>query len=136
MKTILIMGLLTISSTVFSAVVKSYDVENRCDLYRVINETSKEKQKNETIVTTKSVYGLGINDLDIDFEAHEAKVNVVMNIVMGFNLPLVEGKTSIDEKNSQIKMLTNQLNRKLSLLENICITKDNRIIYGKVMEAN
>jgi hypothetical protein len=72
----------------------------------------------------------------IDFEAHEAKVNVVMNIVMGFNLPLVEGKTSIDEKNSQIKMLTNQLNRKLSLLENICITKDNRIIYGKVMEAN
>jgi hypothetical protein len=58
MKTILIMGLLTISSTVFSAVVKSYDVENRCDLYRVINETSKEKQKNETIVTTKSVYRL------------------------------------------------------------------------------
>ncbi|MBC7714683.1 MAG: hypothetical protein H7177_15160 [Rhizobacter sp.] len=136
MKTLLVMGLFTLSSTAFSSVVKSYDAEKKCNLFRVVSETSKAKQNNETVVYAKSVYGIAIENLEVDFDNREAKVNVIMNIVMGLNRPVVEGKATIDENNSQFKVLVNQLNRKLSLLENICISKDNKIVYGKVAETN
>ncbi|MBC7429020.1 MAG: hypothetical protein H7336_10435 [Bacteriovorax sp.] len=135
MKTILVIGLLTLSSTAFSSVVKSYDSAKSCNLYRVVSETSKAKQNNETVIFDKAVYGLALEDLDVDFDNHQAKAQVIMNIIMGFNRPVVEGQLAIEEGNPQFKMLINQVNRKLSMLERVCISADKRIVYGKVMET-
>ena len=85
MKTILVMGLLTLSSTAFSSVVKKYDSSKGCKLYRIVSDKTKAKQAGESVVFEKAVYGITIEDLDVDFENREVKVQVVMNIVMGLN---------------------------------------------------
>ncbi len=133
MKTLLVMGLLTLSSTAFSSVVKSYDSKNSCNLYRIVSETTKAKQAGEAVLYDKAVYGITIEDLDVDFQNREAKVQVVMNIVMGLNRN-IGGKSVIEESNPQFKMLVNQLNRKLSMLEKVCISQDGKLVYGKIME--
>lgn len=129
------MGLLTLSSAAFTSVVKSYDQNKSCTLYRVINETTKPKQTNESVVYAKEVYGLALEDLEIDFDNREAKVQVIMNIVMGVNRVVVTGKSSIEETNPQFNYLINQVNRKLSLLEKVCLSGDNKIVYAKKMET-
>lgn len=135
MKTILVMGLLTLSSTAFTSVVKSYDQAKSCNLYRVVNETTKPKQTNESVVYAKEVYGLALEDLEVDFDNREAKAQVIMNIVMGVNRVIVAGKSSMEETNPQFNFLINQVNRKLSLLEKICLSGDNKIIYAKSMDS-
>lgn len=129
MKTILVMGLLTLTTSSFASVVKSYDASKGCNLYRIVDETTKAKQAGEIVIYDKAVYGLTVQDLDIDFDNREAKVQIVMNIVMGLNRN-IGGKSIIEETNPQFKMLVNQVNRKLSMLERVCISDTNKIIYG------
>lgn len=134
MKTILVMGLLTLSTSAFSSVVKSYDSKKGCNLYSVVSDTKKAKQAGETVVYDKAVYGLAIEDMDVDFDNREVTVQVVMNIVMGINRN-IGTKSIIEESNPQFKMLVNQVNRKISMFEKVCISQDARLIYAKIMET-
>ena len=134
MKTLLAMGLLlTLSTPAFAAVVKTYDAEQSCDLYKVENVEST--KLTGTVVFPKAVYGPTFENLEVNFENREAKVQVTMNIVMGINRPLMKDKLSISADNVNFTSLINQVNRKVFLLEKICISSDNKIVYAKQFET-
>lgn len=132
---------LTILSTVvatsaFASVVKGHDEQNGCDLYRVISadNTGKTKLKSgDIIIFPKEVYGLSFQDLEINFDNREAQVQIMMNIIMGINRPLINSKTIISPEHQDFNFLINQLNRKVSLFEKVCIN-DGKIVYAKVFE--
>lgn len=135
MKTLLVMGLLTLSTSAFSSVVKSYDAKKSCTLYRVIHSDSKEQKKsNESMYLNKEIYGFTFENMEIDFDRREVKVDPMMNVVLGLNQSLRTSKSTILESNPNFNNLINQLNRKLFLLERICISDDNQIIYAKQFE--
>lgn len=136
MKTILVMGLLTLTSSAFATVVKSQDAKKGCTLYRVIHKESKPQAKNESVFLNKEVYGIGFENMEIDFDNREARVDVVMNVVLGFNRNIAETKSTISADNAQFGTLVNQLNRKVSLLERVCLNANNEIIYAKTVESN
>ena len=133
MKTLLVMGLLTLSSAAFSSVVKGYDAKNSCNLYRVLYEENKtdKPRSGEVVVSTRSLYGLILENMEIDFDAREAKVQIVQNIVLGFNRPLLNNKAAIDERNPNFTKMINQLNRKVTNLDQVCVTSDNKFVYSR-----
>lgn len=131
MKTKLSLLILTalISSSAFSAVVRSKDYSKNCVLYRVTTEKAP-KQARETVIIEKEAYGLSTEDMEVDFDAREVKVNLTANIVFGFNRVLAT-KARILEGNTDFKNLTNQLNRKVMLLERACVDSQNEIVYAR-----
>jgi hypothetical protein len=92
-------------------------------------------QAKEVIVSTKKVYGFSFADLDINFEDRKANVQVIINVAMGFNKPLLEDKSSISADRADFTSMINRLNRKMNLLENICISSDNKIVYANSFAA-
>lgn len=132
MKTILMIGLLSLSVTAQSAVVKSYDTVHGCNLYRVV-ETDNENQlkinSDDVVIYPKAVYGLSLSELEIDFNNREAKAQIYMNVVLGLNRTLVSKKSVVEADNEQFNLIINQVNRKLYLMEKICLTSENKISY-------
>lgn len=118
-----------ISSTAFSAVVRSQDKSKNCVLYRVTTEKSP-KQAKEVIIVQNEAYGLSTENMEIDFDQREVKVNLMANVVMGFNKTLA-AEARITEDNADFKTLTNQLNRKIFLLERACVDANNVIVYAR-----
>ncbi len=135
MKTLLVMGLLTLSTSAFSSVVKSYDAKKGCTLYRVIHSDTKEKIKSsEKTYLDKEVYGFTFENMEVDFDGREVKVDPMINVVLGLNQSLRTSKSAIAEDNPNFSFLVNQLNRKLILLEKVCISDDNKIVYARQFE--
>lgn len=137
-KTLLVMGLLALTTTsTFASVVKGHDSKRGCTLYRVIHSDSKKQiQENETVFLNKEVYGITFENLAIDFDNREAQVDVVMNVVLGLNRNIAETKSIIPAENTQFTALINQVNRKISLLESVCLNANNEIVYAKTFENN
>lgn len=129
MKAILVMGLFVVSTSAFSAIFKSYDSKESCNLYRVAS-SEEVPQANEVIVSSKKVYGFSFSDLDINFEDRKANVQIIINVAMGFNTPLLKEKSSISADRADFTSMINRVNRKMNLLENICISSDNNIVYA------
>lgn len=128
MKTLLVIGLIAFSSSAFSAVYKSYDSNASCNLYRVVN--TDQVQDEDVLVYAKNVYGISFENLEVDFANREAKVQVMLNVTLGFNRSLLEKKSTISADNVNFTNLINHLNRKIKLFENICITDENQIVYA------
>ncbi len=128
------MGLLILSSSSFASIVKTFDAKKGCNLYRLELETDKAREKGEKIVYEKAVYGMTFEDMEIDYDKREARVQVMINVVMGFNRNIGE-KSSIEERNPESKKLVNLLNKKLTILEKVCITDDSKIVYVKIKEG-
>lgn len=128
MKSLLVIGLIAFSSSVFSAVYKSYDSSASCNLYRVVN--TDQVKDDDVLVYAKNVYGISFENLEVDFANREAKVQVMLNVTLGFNRSLVEKKSTISADNVNFTNLINHLNRKIKLFENICITDENQIVYA------
>jgi hypothetical protein len=126
------------TASAFSAVVKSTDAQNGCDLYQAVQEDSNGRivlAPGQALVSSKRVYGLSFLDMEVDFDRQEVLVQTTMNVVMGLNRELMQGKSSIKKDNADFNFLINQLNRKLSLFEKICITSKNEIMYAKFFPA-
>lgn len=141
MKATLLLGtLLTLFATsTFASVVKGYDKESGCDLYRVIQKDAtgkiKNKQKSgEVIIYAKEVYGLSFQEMEINFDNREVLIQPTMNVILGINRPLTSAKVVLSSEREDFNFLINQLNRKVSLFEKICIN-DGKIVYAKVFEA-
>lgn len=125
-----------VSTSINASVVKGYDRENSCDLYRVVQADTNgkiKKRSDEVIIFTKEVYGLSFQDMEINFDNREVKVQPVMNVILGFNRPLTAGKTIISQDNPDFEFLINQLNRKISVFEKLCIN-DGKVVYAKFFE--
>lgn len=119
-----------------SAVVKGYDQDSRCDLYKVVTPDSSGKirtQADETIIYAKDVYGFSFQDMEINFDNKEVLVTPIINIVLGLNRPLINAKAIIESDHKDFKFLINQLNRKINLFEKVCIS-NSHIVYAKVFE--
>lgn len=129
MKAFLVMGLFIVSTSAFSAVFKSYDSKDSCNLYRVAG-SEEVPQANEVIVSSKNVYGFSFSDLDINFEDREANVQIIINVALGFNTPLLKSKSSISADRADFTSMINRVNRKMNLLENICVSNDDKIVYA------
>jgi hypothetical protein len=124
---------LLLTSASFAAVVTSSDNENHCTLYQAVSENENGQivmQEGQRLLSSKRVYGLSFVDLEIDFDRREARVQTMMNVVLGFNRMLVPQKSVIREDNPQFTFLLNQINRKLALFEKICVSADNEIVYA------
>jgi len=130
MKAILVMGLFVISTSAFSAVFKSYDSNHSCDLYRAGTSEETEPRDGEEIVTTKSVYGFSFSDLEIDFKKQEASVQIIKNVALGLNTSLLPSRSTIPANHPDFTSLINRVNRKLYLLEKICVSSDDKIVYA------
>ncbi len=134
MKAILVMGLFVISTSAFSAVFKSYDSKNSCDLYRAGTSEETEPRDGEEVVSNKSVYGFSFTDLEIDFKKREASVQIMKIVALGFNTSLLDSKATISANHPDFTSLINRVNRKIYLLETICISSGNKIVYANQAE--
>jgi hypothetical protein len=135
MKTLFVMALFVISTSAFSAVYSSFDSKQSCYLYRVLNSEQGSPKENETLVYSRNVYGISLENLEVDFNNREVSLQVMLNVIFGLNRPLVEKKSQISADNTNFTNLVNHLNRKIKLFENICITDDNKIIYANEFEV-
>lgn len=130
--------LLLSSFSTFAAVVTSSDREGNCTLYQAVRENENGEitmQPGQRLLSKSHVYGLSFSDLEIDFERREARVQTMMNIVLGLNRTLVAEKSVIKEDNPEFTFLVNQINRKVSLFEKICIGAHNEVVYAKYFES-
>lgn len=130
--------LLLLSTTTFqarAALVKSFDQENQCNLYRTTSE-EKPKLETESQVLDKEIYGIGLSELEIDFENKSAKVLPTANVVLGINRTFLNQKAVISSNNPNFNFFINQVNRKIFLLESVCISDQNELIYGSQFETD
>jgi hypothetical protein len=128
---------LTISAETHASVFKSFDQDATCDLYRVVQAENNKVVKpgfGETVITDKEAYGLSFLDMEVDFSNHQVLIQPTINIVLGFNRPLIKTKAIIEETNPEFNFLINQLNRKIFLFEKICL-RENIVIYAKMFET-
>lgn len=126
-----------IQGAALASVVKGYDTEKGCDLYRVIQAETNGNYKpgvGEVIIYSKEVYGLSFQDMEINFDAREVLVQPTMNIIMGANRPLTATKSIISSDHQDFNFLINQLNRKIYVFEKICIG-EGKIVYAKMFES-
>lgn len=140
MKKTLLIGLLAslITTSAFAKVVKRLDADNACVLYRVAPTDDSGKLKllpDEVIIYDKDAFGLSLQDMEINFDTREVLVQPTINILFGFNRPLINNKAIIAAENPDFNFLINQLNRKLYVFEKICIG-DGKIVYAKMFEEN
>lgn len=129
---ILALALLLSSTSSFASVVKNYDHKNACDLYRVLRGEEKanyQPQKGDEVITPKDTYGFGVMDLSIDFNNRSASSKIMINIALGFNRFLTGSTSKIDSDNKDFTDYINQVNRKATLLQSVCINRDRTIIY-------
>ena len=125
----LVMASIFFSGSAFAEVVKSFDDKNNCTLYRATQEKTP-RAAGETTILLKDVYGLSIQNMEIDFNAREVKTELIANVVMGINRKIVNDKVIIQEQNSEFTALINQLNRKVFLFEKACVNADNVLVYA------
>jgi hypothetical protein len=139
MKTVLLLSLLaTLITSASASVVKGFDAEKSCVLYKVLPAPTDSKVKvklkaGEVIIYDKDAYGLSFQEMEVNFDNREVLVQPTINIILGFNRPLINGKAIIEAENPDFNFLINQLNRKLYVFEKICIA-DGKIIYAKMFE--
>lgn len=117
-----------------AALVQSVDKTNKCTLYRTTSEQAPIKE-DETVILEKEAYGITLVNLEIDFANKSALVQPEVSIVLGLNRKLTENKSKIKADNPNFTFLINQLNRRVLLLEKICISKNNEIVYGNPFET-
>jgi hypothetical protein len=126
----------TLGSSAYAAIVKSYDNENGCDLYKVIPNVPKVKIKlktGEILIYEKEVYGISLENMDINFDDREVHVQAMISIVFGLNRPMLPKKVTLFPEHPQFNYLLNHFNKTLSLFEKVCIG-DNKIVYARMFE--
>lgn len=118
------------------------DSLNQCTIFSVVNYVrnsagelvlSRELNEGEEVIDQRTHYGLELKNLEIDFENREARFEILSQVTFGRNRSILgdEQKASISVQNKQFDMIVNQVNRKLFVMNSICIDRDNQVIYAK-----
>lgn len=116
-------------------IVTSFDSKSNCRVYRSTRPENP-RLESEKVIDENEAYGFTIRNLEIDFEAGVASVEVVKRIAMGFDRHLVDGKVYISSKNPSFKSIVNQLNRVLHPFESVCITRDRELVWATPKKFN
>lgn len=117
-----------------AAVVMSKDVVDKCENFRVTTDLTPKKQ-NEVMILDKDVYGLSTQNQEIDFENRVLKVDLMALVVFGLNRNLKGDKIRITDGHPEFINFSNQLNRKIMLLEEVCLSKNNEVIKFKYFDT-
>lgn len=115
-------------------IVREADTAQRCYLYQgaVRDEKGQIKiSEGQTVFSNNDIYGFSLENMTVDFKSQLVYVDVVQNIIWGFDKPLLPARIAINPKNEQFNFLINQLNRSIMLFEKVCITGNNELIYAK-----
>lgn len=129
-----------------AAVYKSIDSQMDCIRYEVISKIKgedgisryeRETLEGEELLSEESLYGLTVQDVDIDFDNREANFIIVKNVILGFNNSFFEDgrRNSIDSEHKDFKEMINQVNKKVRLIKSVCINTDNIIKDVKFEES-
>ena len=124
-------------------ITRQYDSSNDCELYSVLHKErnaqghyvlKREIESYETIIDNSTHYGLETNNLAIDFDQRKASFEIISQVAFGFNTNLLgtdSARVSIHESHGQFNQAINQVNRKLFSFTQVCIDKNNEVIYFK-----
>lgn len=126
-KSILLLAIsLSAMASTDAAIVSSFDMNKGCTQYRTTTET-KPILAHESMVLNKNVYGLSLQNMEIDFNQKSVNFDLMALVVMGINKRITNDSITITEKNPEFKVFTNQLNRKIQLLETVCLDGANQV---------
>jgi hypothetical protein len=131
--------LFSLSQLTDAAIFKSDNSKLNCSNYQIINkvrtqngdnEYSRELENGEEVITDRTIYGLGLKNIKIDFDKRNASFDLIKHVSLGFNRPLfVTGaRVSIDSSNKAFSKVINLTNKKITLIQSICITDQMEII--------
>lgn len=137
-RALFILSALLLSSHSFGAMVTAHDSERGCTLYQAVKENEDGQvvlEAGQRLLSSKRVYGLSFLDLEIDFDKHEARVQTMMNVILGLNRMLIPQKTIIRADHPEFTQLINQVNRRIALFEKICVTSENELVYASFFPA-
>lgn len=134
--------LITMFSNAHAMITKQTDEKNNCELYSVLNKVrndagelvlSRDLVEGEEIIDNKTHYGLELKKLEIDFDKREARFEIFKQVTFGVNRNLIDTDVlaSISADNQQFSMIINQINRKLFIMNSICVDRDNQVIYAE-----
>lgn len=132
MKKIIILGLLCLSTQAFSNVISKLDAKNKCTLYTVLKgdeERNRPLAAGEKLVINKQVYGMAFKNMTIDFDNRMITLDLMANVVFGINARVKE-QVILTERHPDFHELSNQVNQKLYLLNNVCINSNNEIVHA------
>lgn len=121
-----VLASLSLMSSINAAVVSSYDMNKGCTVYRSTTET-KPALEHELMVLNKNVYGLSLQNMEINFSKKEVSFDLMALVVMGINRRVTNDVVTINEKHPEFKTFTNQLNRKIQLIESVCLDGANQV---------
>ena len=136
---ILALFLFSVSQLTHAGIFKSENAKMNCSKYEVVNKVRTESGENvylrplkndEELVTDKTIYGLSLKNIKIDFENKNASFDLIKNVTLGFNRPLfVTGaRVSVESSNKIFNMAINQTNKKVTLIQSICINDRMEIV--------
>jgi hypothetical protein len=137
MKKLILFFVLLISSSSFADILKSKDVENDCSLYAVAPRDANGEiifSPGQKIVSKSNLYGFSFENMEVDFQNDVVRVEMIQNIVFGFDKPFFDHKLSISPENEKFTFLINQLNRSIMLFEKVCVDSNDNIIYAEFFE--
>lgn len=129
---------LVFSNAAFGEVLKSQDQDQHCTLYQVASKDENGQIRispDQTVISDRTLYGFSFHNMEIDFQNKLVFVDIVQNIVLGFDRPLLNHKGVISANNKSFNFLINQLNRSVIIFEKVCIAEDFSIVYANLFES-
>jgi hypothetical protein len=113
----------------FGATVLSQDVKNQCTIFRATNQGTPQL-KSESLNDDREIYGFVFQNMQVDFDRQIVIVDAVKSVVLGLDKPVVNGPVFISKKNPNFEFLINRLNRTFHVMDQICISQNNEIIWA------
>jgi hypothetical protein len=135
----LILSMFIIAGTSHAGIFKSFDSEKNCTSYEIVNKVRNDNGENvyerslssgEEILTDKGIYGLSLKEVEIDFDTRSASFKLIKNVILGLNRPLLVtgARVTVDSSHKSFKNIINLVNKKISLIESICLSDSLEII--------
>ncbi len=136
---ILAFFLFAISQSTSAAIFKSYKSKKSCTYYEVVNKVraesgeniyQRELQGSEEVLTDKTIYGLSLQNMTVDFNKMTASFDLIKNVTLGFNRPLLVtgARVSVDSTNKSFNKIINQVNKKITLINSVCLSDNLEIV--------
>lgn len=128
---------LTFSFEGKSDVITQYDQAKNCTWYKVVNRVTnsdgdivleRDLLPGEESISKKSLYGFGLKDLEVNFDARNVSFNVEQKIILGLNRNLTSSKVTLESDHPKFDQIINELNYDILLLDGVCLSQNGEFI--------
>jgi len=125
----------TLTQTAAASIVSTWDAQNNCQIYRATS-ADLPQQTGEIMVDNRNFYGFTLKNLAINFDQKTAQMDVIKRIFFGFDRSLLEGPVTIHASNPDFQKTINRLNNSISVLNQVCVTQQNELIWTEKAGKN